>query len=196
MSFYSNVSNVFPGVEWTGSSGIHVSVYRSGSLAYPASQRAEILAALKAQDIGGSIFDFLSNSMPSFEWLLEREVFANLFLIDVDLRLRGLPTSISPDRVQNPATGNLFHRIAIKAPYVGSVRFWADGWSSGVVIGFRFRIVKLLSDDEEVDVRAEAREREAQIILDLESVEETIMDVAEPPVEAVSAANNILSVFS
>lgn len=196
MSFYSNVSNVFPGVEWTGSSGIHVSVYRSGSLAYPASQRAEILAALKAQDIGGSIFDFLSNSMPSFEWLLEREVFANLFLIDVDLRLRGLPTSISPDRVQNPATGNLFHRIAIKAPYVGSVRFWADGWSSGVEIGFRFRIVKLLSDDEEVDVRAEAREREAQIILDLESVEETIMDVAEPPVEAVSAANNLLSVFA
>lgn len=196
MSFYSTVSNVFPGVEWTGSSDIHVSVYRSGSLSYPASQRAEILAALKSQDLGGSIFDFLSSSMPSFEWLLEREVFANLFLIDVDLRLRGLPTSVSPDRVQNPATGNLFHRIAVKAPYVGAVRFWADGWSNGVEIGFRFRIVKLLSDDEEVDVRAEAREREAQIILDLESVEETIMDVAEPPVEAVSAANNLLTVFA
>lgn len=196
MSIYSSLSSVFPKVQWTGSSGIHVSVYRDGVINTPFSNRAEILYSLKSHDVGGQVYDFLTNAMPKFEWLLERETFANLFLVDIDLKLRGLPTSVSPDRVENPATGNLFHRIAVMAPYIGAVRFWAENFFGQTDIGFRFRIVKLLSDDEEVDVRAEAREREAQVIMDMEAVEETIMEVKEPPQQVMSTVSNLIHVFA
>lgn len=197
MNIYSQLSSIFPNVQWTGSSYMHVSVYRDGIINTPFANRAEILYSLRSKDIGGQIFDFLSSTMPKFEWLLERETFANLFLVDIDLKLRDLPTSVSPDRVENPATGNLFHRIAVMPPYVGAVRFWAENAvGTGTEIGFRFRIVKLLSDDEEVDVRAECREREAQVILDMEAVEETIMDVKEPPQKVLGNVQTLLTVFA
>ena len=196
MSIYSSLSSIFPGVQWMGSSSIHVSVYRVGTIQPPFQNRAEILYSLKQHDVGGQIYDFLVNSMGKFEWLLERETFANLFLVDIDLKLRGLPTSVSPDRVENPATGNLFHRIAVMSPYVGAVRFWAENFGVGTNIGFRFRIVKLLSDGEEVDVRAEAREREAKVIMDMEAVEETIMEVKEPPQQVLNTVSNLIHVFA
>lgn len=196
MSISTDLSNIFPGVQWTGGSYIHVSVYRSGALQFPFKNRAEILYSLKKQDLGGQIYDFLTNSMPKFEWLLEREIFVQLFLVDIDLKLRGLATSVSPDRIENPNTGNLFHRIAVMPPYVGAVRFWAEDYGTLTDIGFRFRIVKLLSDDEEVDVRAEARMRETQVLLDVESVEETILEVNEPPIKCQEAVKSLAYAFA
>lgn len=196
MSIYSNLSSIFPGVVWTGSSSIHVSVFRDGTIATPFSNRAEIMYSLKHHDVGGQIYDYLTGALGKFEWLLERDTFANLFLVDIDLKLRGMATSVSPDRVENPATGNLFHRIAVMAPYVGCVRFWAEDFGGSTNIGFRFRIVKLLGDGEEVDVRAEAREREAKVILDMEVVEDTILEVKEPPKKALDAVSSLISVFA
>ena len=59
MSFYSDLSSIFPDVQWTGSSSIHVSVYRDGIIQTPFSNRAEILYSLKHHDIGGQIYDFI-----------------------------------------------------------------------------------------------------------------------------------------
>lgn len=196
MSIYTELSSLFPLVTWTGGSDIHVSVYRSKAIAIPFDNRPAILYALSKHDVGGQIYDFLVNSMGSFEWLLERDTFAKLFLVDIDLQLRGLPTSVSPDRITNPNTGNLFHRIAVQSPYVGAVRFWAEKYHGATDIGFRFRIVKLLDDGEEVDVRAEARVREAQVLVDMESVEETILDVKEPPSAMMSSVKNLLHAFA
>lgn len=179
--FSHQISKVFPHVSWDGESHIHVSVYKEGSLNHPFKERANILYSLNDHDIGGKIYDDLTSKFAKFEWLLERDIFAKLFLIDIDLRLQGKPTSVSPNRIQNPATGNLFHRIAIAAPFVGSVRFWAEEFFGCTTIGYRFRIVKMADESEEVDVRAEAREREAQVLLDMESSYSAIMEVKEPP---------------
>lgn len=184
--FSHQASKVFPGVSWDGESNIHVSVYKEGSLDFPMSDRAKILYSLNEHDIGGKIFDSLLARFEKFEWLLERDIFAKLFLIDIDLRLQGKPTSVSPNRVMNPATGNLFHRIAVVAPYVGAVRFWAEGFCGCTTIGYRFRIVKMTDESEEVDVRAEAREREAQVLLDVESAYSAIMEIQEPPKQVMA----------
>lgn len=131
------------------------------------------------------------------EWLLERDTFAKLFLVDIDLMLQGKPTSVSPDRIQNPSTGNWFHRIALLPPYVGGIRFWAEDFTSGSLsIGFRFRIVKLLSESEEVDVRAEARERETTVLVEVESVYDAIMDIPEPPKESMDAVASLAYNFA
>lgn len=196
MSFVSTISNVFPNVSWHGQSNIHVSIYAEGGLNIAFSERPQILYALMEKDIGGAIYDMLQKRFGKMEWLLERETFAKLFLVDIDLQLQGKSTSDSPNRIQNPATGNWFHRIALLPPYVGGVRFWAENFYGSTNIGFRFRIVKMLNESEEVDVRAEAREREAAVILEVSSVYDSIMEIQEPPKAAVEAAAQLSYVFA
>lgn len=193
--FVSDISSIFPGVSWHGQSKIHTSVFMEGVLSVPFEDRANILFVLSQQNVGGLIWDSLMTRFGKFEWLLDKETFAKLFLVDVDLHLQGKKSSPSPNQIVNPATGNFFHRIALLPPYVGGVRFWAEDYFNSTSIGFRFRIVKMLDEAEEIDVRAEAREREAQVILEMASVYDAIMDISEPPVSVTNAVAGLVHCF-
>lgn len=190
MSYYDDISSVFPGVDWHGGSKIHVSVAAGGSLKIPFENRALILYLLQEKQLGWAIWRNLQAKFGKMEWLLDGDTFSKLFLVDVDRNLQGLPTSDSPDRIKNPATGNLFHRIALLPPYIGGVRFWAVEIGGETCIGYRFRIVKQLTDEEEANVREEARVRAAQVEVDINSVYETILEIAEPP--PLTEANKIV----
>lgn len=196
MSFIKQVSTVFPGVFWHGGSHIHVSIFAEGGLDIPFSNRPGILHALMTKDVGGAIYDMLQKRFGKMEWVLERDVFSKLFLVDIDLQLQGKATSDSPHRIQNPATGNWFHRVALLPPYVGGVRFWAEDYDGTTAVGFRFRIVKMVDESEEVDVRAEAREREATVLLEVSSVYDAVMDIAEPPKADLESATQLLKAFA
>lgn len=193
--FVNQISGVFPGVSWQGQSGIHVSVCGGGLMSIPFSERGTILKVLHEKNVGNAIWQFLMARFSKMEFLMEGDTFSKLFLVDVDRNLRGLPTSESPDRIKNPATGNVFHRIALLPPYVGGVRFWAEDFFGDTHIGFRFRIVGGVDESEEIDIREESREREAQVLVDVQSVMSTIFEVAEPPKVAVEAAEKLLAVI-
>lgn len=191
-SFVNQASAVFPNVSWMGQSGIHVSVCGGGLLDIPFKNRSLILYMMHDKKVGAAIWDFLQARFNKMEWLAEKDTFEKLFLVDVDRNLRGLPTSESPDRIKNPATGNLFHRIALYPPFVGGVRFWAENYGGESHIGFRFRLVKLANENEETDVREESRRREEQVVLEVASAYDAIMEVSEPPAEAAYATTKLL----
>lgn len=196
MGIKQQVSKVFPKAEWTGESSMHVSIYREGFLEISFEKRAEVLYSLTENKIGHSIWEFLQARFSAFEWLLEPETFEKLFLVDVDRQLQGLAPSSSPNQIKNPSTGNVFHRIALLPPYVGGIRFWCyGGYGSGTMIGFRFRIVKLENDDEEIIVRDECRAKEALVIEQVSSVYDAIMEFAEPP-QSVHEAAKMLTCFA
>lgn len=186
MSFSDHASERYPGVEWTGGSGIHVSFAVSQTIPISANQRGKILALLNSAQWPFAIWRYIQQRVGNMEFLMDQNTFCNLMLIDMDRRMQGKPTLSSPDRIKNPATGNLFHRIALDKPYVGAVRFWAvPNGDGGTEIGFRFRIVSLKSDEEDPVVREEARVRAEQVQQEVGEVYETLMDVAEPPAHEV-----------
>lgn len=51
MSYASTLSNIFPGVTWTGESSIHVSLFAEGNLDMDPSNRPAILYALMQKNI-------------------------------------------------------------------------------------------------------------------------------------------------
>ena len=142
--------------------------------------------------MGNDIWKMVQRRVGSMEFLLDEQTFANLFLVDVDRNLQGKPTSISPNRIQNPVTGNLFHRIALKPPFVGGVRFWAEDSYGSTQIGFRFRIVRLENEDDEVNVREEARVRSEEVLKDIDVVYEDMMDIQEPPKQATEHVKQLV----
>jgi len=196
MSIKNQVSKIFPKANWTGESSIHVSIYREGFLEIPFEKRAEVLYSLTENKIGSSIWQFLQARFEAFEWLLEPDTFEKLFLVDVDRQLQGQAPSSSPNQIKNPSTGNVFHRIALLPPYVGGIRFWCYGGygGGGAMIGFRFRIVKLANDEEEIIVRDECRAKESLVIEQVSSVYDAIMEFAEPP-QSVHEASKMIACF-
>lgn len=181
MAFCDQASNTFPNVDWHGSSHIHVSVSAGSTIDLTFDQRPMILYVLSEKHVGDSIWRYLMKRFGHMEWLIEQSTFTKLFLVDVDRNLLGMPTSESPDRIQNPVTQNYFHRIALLDNYVGGIRFWAEGYGDYTQIGFRFRLVKINGEGEEQNVREEARRRETIVSVEVQSAYDAILEINEPP---------------
>ncbi len=195
MSTADKIETTFPGVQWTGGSGIHRSVAVSGLLNIPFEKRSLVLYMLLEKDFGGYIWEYLQARFGKMEWLTQRDVFAKLFMVDMDRQLQGKPTTETPDRIENPHTGNLFHRMALYPPLIGGVRFWAENYGGKTHIGFRFRIVSMKTNDEGEHVREESRLRESVVLEEIASVYDAVVEISEPPKEAVSTTEELVSLI-
>lgn len=189
MSKVANKANmIFPAVAWQGMSDIHVSICGGGMLGIPFSNKEAIMYLMNSKKVGYAIWGKLQAKFEDFEWLLDGDTFNKLFMVDIGLNLSGKKTSDTPNRVKNPSTGNLFHRIALGHGMIGAVRFWAEpcGYDldeSYVEIGWRFRIVEQKDANEEANVRDEAARRIHEVNVIIEEEYSTLMDMQEPPKE-------------
>lgn len=181
MTFISKMSALFPSARWTGGSAIHASVAGVVSIPVKFKNRSLILLVLEQAKIGARIYKNLTKVFGKMEWLTDQQTFEKLFLVDVNLSLQGLQTSESRGRIRNPVTGNLFHRIALMPPYIGGVRFWTlqDLWGNAI-IGYRFRLVEQMGEEEQENVREESRRRSSEVDLEVQSVYDCILEVSEP----------------
>lgn len=186
MSFFDTLSKEFPDVEWTGSSDIHVSWAVQTNLPISFDNKSKLLKLFDHVKMGEKIFRMLLGKFPQAEFLLGTDEFHKLFMADAARFLSGLGSLETPNKLKNPVTGNKFHRIALLKDFVGGFRFWLEPQYSGINFGFRFRWEGLL-DNEEENVREDARERVRLAEEEYVTVEKTIMDIAEPPKEAVAA---------
>lgn len=181
-TFVDSASAMFPGVQWTGGSHIHVSFARDWFIGIPAKDYKTILTLLKKQEVGWSIWRLLNKNFDKFVWLITGEEFVNLYLVDCYRHLKGKPDSESPNKLKNPSTGNRFHHIALIEDYIAGVRFWCDDYcGTQVNMGFRFRVERV--KEEEEDVRRRVRERVMEAQGEIEVVLDDIIDVKEPTKE-------------
>lgn len=184
--YASIMSQHFPQAEWTGESDIHVSHARQGYLPVPFHEAKLLLKYFDKAKIGGTIWRQLYAMFPETEWLLDSDEFHKLIMADLARFLAGLGPLETPHKLRNPVTGNRFHRMSLFKENVGGCRFWLEP-SAGerVLFGFRFRFrwESIKSADEEENVREDARERIRIAAEEYVKVENTIMDVAEPPQE-------------
>lgn len=186
MSFYNKVSSIFPGVSWQGQSDIHVSICGGGILPIHFKKKTEIMYYLQQKKVGYAIWNQLQSKFEDFEWLLDGDTFNKLFLVDVGLNLSGKKTSDTPDRIKNPATGSLFHRISLGYDLVGAIRFWANpvGYDENetyVEIGWRVRIVAKKDAKDEENVREESRRLIEEVTAIIEVEYSELMEMKEPP---------------
>lgn len=179
--FREKATEVFPDVAWTGGSAIHVSHARRGIIPIPVTSIEDTLKLIAQVKFPAKSWEILvAELFPKMEWLIEEETFINLMMIDLGRTLGHQKTLRTPDNFTNPDTGNVFHRIALQDGYVGGFRCWATPNYEGFNIGWRFRIVKVQDDAEEVNIRETAM---AQTIVVGETIHEVLemMEVAESP---------------
>ncbi len=190
------IMETFPEVKWTGGSHMHRSVAAIDHIPIPFDQPRMILKVLMDKGVGGYIWDSLLRRFSSMEWLIDRQEFNDLFLLDVSHMLEGLGPLGTPGMITNPTTGNRFHRVAVLSPIVGGVRFWVSHYSKKrVQIGYRFRLVVVASDKEEEEAREESKQRSGMLQSATQSLHDSIMEVAEPPKEAVSAVEHFTTLL-
>lgn len=187
-SISTTLSAAFPAVQWTGGSGIHVSVASETVLSVDFDNKAAVLKMFDTANIGRMIHKMFVQRFPNVEWLIGSEEFHKLFMADMARFLSGLPSLETPARLTNPVTGNKFHKVALYNDFVGGFRSWLyPCGQDNTNMGFRFRWERMVSDDEEENVREDARERIRVATEEYEQVELTLMEVAEPPQTQVHA---------
>lgn len=184
MAFDLEVAEYFPKVQqWRGCSEIHVSLSQQ-SYVVGSFSPAEVLKTVRSHKIAEVLYANLTDLLGNMEFLLDEEMFSKLMLVCVDWALKG-KLFVTPDQIQNPVTGNYFHRIALMPPdFVGGIRFWAGLTEDSFSIGWRFRITRLDSEGEEKKVRNESERRRLVILENIEEVYDLIAEIAEPPVDA------------
>lgn len=187
-SIHTTLSAAFPVVQWTGGSGIHVSVASETVLSVCFDNKPAVLKMFDSASIGRVIHKLFVARFPNVEWLMGSEEFHKLFMADMARFLSGLNSLETPSRLTNPCTGNKFHRVALYNDFVGGFRSWLHPCGEGSTgMGFRFRWESMLKDGEEENVREDARERIRVAAEEYEQVELTILEVAEPPSNAIHA---------
>lgn len=187
-SIHTTLSAAFPAVQWTGGSGIHVSVASETVLSVCFDNKPAVLKMFDSASIGRVIHKLFVARFPNVEWLMGSEEFHKLFMADMARFLSGLNSLETPSRLTNPCTGNKFHRVALYNDFVGGFRSWLHPCGEGSTnMGFRFRWESMLKDGEEENVREDARERIRVAAEEYEQVELTILEVAEPPSNAIHA---------
>lgn len=191
--YASIMSQHFPQVEWTGESGIHVSYAAQAILPIPFHEAKTLLKVLDKAKIGGTLWRRFYSMFPETEWLLDSDEFHKLLMADMARFLAGLGPLETPHKLRNPVTGNRFHRMALFKENVGGCRFWLEPtMGERTMFGFRFRWESLKSADEEENVREDARERIRIAAEEYQKVENTIMDVAEPPQDQLHMIEQVL----
>lgn len=193
---HEHVSSLFPKAKWTGGSGIHVSFAMNATVPIDFNNKAAVMSLLSTANYQDFVWKAVQSRFGNMEWLLEEVSFKNLLMVDMSRKLAGLCTSETPDRIKNPSTGNLFHRIALLNPYIGAIRFWTEEAGYGQTnIGFRFRIVTQKDSDEEENVRESAR-RLTEVVEEQAEEVTQYLECCEPPLEAdVAVIKDKLTVF-
>lgn len=195
MSFNSKANKVFPGINWTGGSDIHVSLAVEWNLPFTFAEKEKAFEFLYQNNHSGQLFAFLQKKFAAFDWLISAEEFDALFNVDIYRQLYGKPPSKTKQMIANPQTGNIFHVISQVGEFTGGIRFWTRGQNANffgdseqdeedkVVVGFRFRIVSAEEDEEErrerIRERCEEAMEEMVVIYNQMEVKE-IHKVAEP----------------
>ena len=192
MGFSSTANKYFPGTEWYGESGIHVSVCTN--LCLPLNyheHKKEILALLTKQSFGHAVFRHLFKKFPDMVWLLSAEEFSNVFMVDCYNHLLGRQDSRSPGKLRNPNTGNKFHRLGLIGTMVCGIRFWCDNYSGDeTCLGWRFRIQS--QDEAEEETRRRTREKVTEAEELMEELVEYMFDVKELAPAKLSQAEAML----
>lgn len=197
MAFVSIINPHFPEVAWTGESEIHVSLAAQGPIPLPFHAAKTILKAFDKAKIGGVLWRMFYAKFPDTEWLMDSDEFHKLLMADCARFLAGMGPLETPHKLRNPVTGNRFHRMALFKEMVGGCRFWLEpSMGDNVIFGYRFRWEALTSADEEENVREDARERIRLAAEEYVKVENTIMEVAEPPAEQIAKIENAIMLLN
>lgn len=183
MSFSSKASHIFPKASWTGQSHIHVSIARGGELPYGMSDTMTLMTAIQNSNLSAYIFRVIEKNCPGMEWLMPPEAFSDLIKVDLYHLINGKATTVTKKRLQNPTTGNYFHRITMMEEHqiVGGVRVWLTPISHDAThFGFRFRLES--QEQEAKKVRKHAEELVAQLEPEVHEIKEYVKgNVIEMP---------------
>jgi hypothetical protein len=179
--FKGYAQQLFPYAQFTGGSSIHASIGRAGIIPVDMGSQANLI--LKSM-VRSEFFQYIQRVMnkhcPGMEWLITPEDFENLLLLDAHRILNGLPTSETKTRLQNPQTGNYFHRVTMMEDknVVGGIRVWIESRSGGTEVGFRFRLEPIVAEGTESQEEAALRIRQKTAHTIVE-VNEEIVEIKE-----------------
>jgi hypothetical protein len=162
---------VFPDATFTGGSAIHASIGCGGQIPELSIEQAPLV--LKSM-VESGYFQYMQRVVNKhcggMEWIISPEDFENLLLLDLHRLSLGQSTTETRARLQNPITGNYFHRVALKEDknIVGGIRVWLEPGYSGLNVGFRFRLEPILPEGEETaeDAAQRIRQRTSQQVLE------------------------------
>lgn len=183
--FKSYASSLFPDAKWTGGSDIHASIARNADLPleYNPENVNKVLKAAVDTGFYGYLQRVINKHCPGMEWIISPDDFENLLLLDMHRLAHGLPTTETKARLQNPATGNYFHRITLLEDknIVGGIRVWLEpgGYGgSSIRVGFRFRLERIIPEGTETmeDAAARIRVRTSQQVLEEASEAEALKE--------------------
>lgn len=172
------IESIFKNVPWTGGSEIHRSLASGGTVPFNSDQHNELMFMLTKHKIAESIWEHLQQFFGEAEFLMSKDEFTHLVMVDFSRHMRGLGDLDSDQKLQNPVTGSRFHRIALSGDLVCGIRFWCDPASGITYIGYRFRVEAL--DEDEDRVRVRMRETLDAVEECMEELNELIMDIKEP----------------
>ena len=184
MSFKSKATGLFPKAQWTGGSSIHASIARSGVVPLPFNKPRVILKAMLDDHFGAYIMRTINKHCPGMEWLYSEDEFEDLVMVDFYRLLHGQATMKTDKRLQNPSTGNYFHRITLleTANVVGGVRVWCEKYGAdNVMIGYRFRLQE--AQEAAKKERAKSRVKVAELEAEVAEIK-TFAGACEPEVFA------------
>lgn len=195
MDFVTKASAVFPPAHWTGQSSIHVSIANGINVPESADNPRKALAAAVALGVVPKMREFLSEQCPSLEWLLGDTEFQDLLYVDYSRMLHGEGAVSTPNSLKNPATGNVFHRVALCEEHslVAGIRVWVTDLSfmheNGLTnFGFRMRIEE--QNEEAEDLRARSRKVAAAIEDQLAEIKEYVAEQDVTHLEGVTVTLN------
>lgn len=204
------IDQTFPQVHWTGRSDIHRSWYRQASMGFGGPRyHSRIMKAIEHSKFGHYVYDMLQEQFTGCEWLMDEQEFHQLLMVDMYRSLKGLDPSESNQKLKNPRTGNVFHRLALKnGSVVGGIRFWCNSFGPGAPednedghkdyngetsVGFRFR-VELINEDEGT-VRAKARLKVAEAVSQYQPIMEELM-IGEPDDQEKESARKTMRIVA
>lgn len=156
--FKAKASELFPKAVWTGGSAIHASIARQGVIPLDFNKPRIIVASLEKFHFGNYVQRVIMKMVPDLEWLLTQDEFQDLLHLDYYRMLKGMGSLATKQKLKNPSTGNVFHRVALLEDHkiVGGVRVWiSDAGNGQTNIGWRFRLEEQVQESGKV--RAKAR---------------------------------------
>ncbi|QIN95297.1 hypothetical protein DLP3_134 [Stenotrophomonas phage vB_SmaS_DLP_3] len=178
MSFGQYIESQFPGVKWNGSSSIHRSICGNFGIDQEIGSIGEAMAIIHKSAMGLALWNYLQGKFGEMDWQVVAEEFRAIILMDTYRHLNGEGDTKNPQKLRNPATGNVFHRLAIKGDIVGGVRIWHN---HGLNFGFRFRLAGMDKDDHQSVPLIARKKAEDSIKLAKELVQK--FNIPEPTVE-------------
>lgn len=162
----------FPG-KWTGGSHIHRSLSSKVYHCKEVTLRG-VLKGMIETNVPTKLWSFLQHRFHNCEWLLSAHEFFAIMIQDVHGWLGGNGSSVTPKMLKNPATGNIFHRIALFGNIVCGIRFWAEDGK----VYYRFRLEEQKEEDNKTRSTTRIHAEKAlkaleQLIVELEIKEPT-----------------------